>query len=136
MSKGLTSQFARFCLVGAIGFAIDGGLLWLVVQHGIHPLPARALSFPVAVAVTWAVNRTWTFEGNCRSRKLHEFNRYFFVQLAGLMCNLGLYALTLGVLGTDQISTMIAFATGSFFAMFLNFAGARYILHRNRESHR
>ncbi len=57
--RGLARSLLRFGVVGAIGFAVDGGVMQLLTSAaGVSPLIARAVSFPLALSVTWALNRT------------------------------------------------------------------------------
>ena len=61
MNCAFIEQVARFLIVGTVGFAIDGGLLYLLVRTDVDPYLARGLSFPPAVTATWYLNRVWTF---------------------------------------------------------------------------
>ena len=52
MSRTLARQFLRFCAVGGIGFLVDAGLLWLLLQAtALGPYGARVLSFLAAATV-------------------------------------------------------------------------------------
>ncbi len=135
MTRQLAIQFLRFCAVGSVGFLIDGGLLWLLVSHGMHPLYARMLSFPIAVAATWSLNGNWTFRRPAQASAARQFNLYFITQLLGLACNFSLYIVALWILGTDRMSILLAFAIGSFVALFWNFASARYVLYLRNHSY-
>jgi len=42
-------QGLKFAAVGAVGFGIDGGLLFVLHQAGLDAMLARAFSFPIAV---------------------------------------------------------------------------------------
>ena len=60
-SRLLASQFLRFCLVGASGYAVNLAVYAALLAAGLHYLAAAALSFLVAAASNYAWNRTWTF---------------------------------------------------------------------------
>ncbi len=49
-------------------------------------LEARFVSFPIAVVVTWILNRKYNF--NSKSPALPEARRYFVTQIAGALTNL------------------------------------------------
>lgn len=70
-------ELLRFSMVGAIGFAVDGGVLMTLVLGGVDALIARLVSFPAAVFVTWWFNRHWTFSGSPKSRPHRQFGIYF-----------------------------------------------------------
>jgi putative flippase GtrA len=57
----LESQFARFCAVGASGYAVNLAVYAALLQAGLHYLAAAAIAFLVAAASNYAWNRTWTF---------------------------------------------------------------------------
>ena len=130
MRSELMTQILRFGAVGGVGFVVDGGLLWLFLSLDLNPYMARALSFPVAVIVTWALNRSWTFAATRDDHPKGHFQRYFGVQIFGALSNYALYSLTLSTFGTDDLTVFSGFALGSFVGSFLNFCGARYIAFR------
>ncbi len=59
--RRLDSQFVRFCLVGASGYAVNLTVYAALLALGLHYLAAAAVSFLVAAANNYAWNRTWTF---------------------------------------------------------------------------
>jgi dolichol-phosphate mannosyltransferase len=57
----LETQFLRFCLVGASGFAVNLAVYTALLVAGLHYLAAATFSFFVAAANNYAWNRRWTF---------------------------------------------------------------------------
>jgi dolichol-phosphate mannosyltransferase len=57
----LESQFARFCAVGASGYAVNLAVYAALLAAGLHYLAAAAVAFLVAAASNYAWNRAWTF---------------------------------------------------------------------------
>ena len=57
----LASQFARFCAVGASGYAVNLAVYAALLAAGPHFLAAAAISFLVAAGSNYAWNRIWTF---------------------------------------------------------------------------
>ncbi|MFL5960258.1 MAG: GtrA family protein [Gaiellaceae bacterium] len=55
------SQFLRFCLVGASGYAVNLAVYAGLLAGGLHYVAAATVSFLVAAASNYAWNRTWTF---------------------------------------------------------------------------
>lgn len=130
MRSELLAQILRFGVVGGVGFVVDGGLLWLLLANGFDPYLARALSFPIAVVVTWALNRNWTFRETRDASKEGQFRRYFGVQVVGTLSNYAVYSLVISIFGTAGMTVFWAFALGSFIGSFINFCGARYLAFR------
>src|SRR5215471_3982207 len=57
----LESQFLRFCLVGASGYAVNLAVYAALLASGLHYLAAATISFLVAAGSNYGWNRTWTF---------------------------------------------------------------------------
>jgi putative flippase GtrA len=120
----------RFGAVGAAGFVVDGGLLWLLISLDFDPYLARALSFPIAVIVTWALNRNWTFRETRDISRKGQFRRYFGVQTVGTLTNYAIYSAVIGLFGAAASTIFVAFALGSLIGSFINFFGARKVAFR------
>jgi putative flippase GtrA len=127
VSRTLFSQFGRFLLVGAVGFAIDGGLLDLLVCKGLDPYVARAISFPPAVTVTWYLNRIWAF-GVRDSGARRQYLRYIAVQIVGAVSNYAVYGVVLLGIPHTPTGVLGAFAAGSAAGLVVNFVGARTLV--------
>ena len=57
----LGSQFLRFCLVGASGYAVNLAVYASLLAAGLRCLAAAAVSFLVAALSNYSWNREWTF---------------------------------------------------------------------------
>ncbi len=57
----LESEFARFCAVGASGYAINLAVYAALLATGLHYLAAAAISFLTAAGSNYVLNRVWTF---------------------------------------------------------------------------
>lgn len=125
MSQGLIGQIVRFGVVGSAGFVVDGGLLALLVAGGVDPYLARAFSFPVAVVVTWLLNRYWTFSTAERGNRGRQFRRYLSVQVLGSLANYCVYASWIFFFGISQNTILVGFVIGSGVGAVLNFVGVR-----------
>ncbi len=130
MATGLMGQIMRFGAVGGVGFIVDGSLLALLIRAGVDPYLARALSFPIAVVVTWLLNRNWTFRDTRDASRKGQFRRYFAVQVVGTLTNYGVYSAFITVFGKDPAMIFWGFALGSLIGSAVNFCGARYIAFR------
>ena len=81
------TQLAKFCVVGAIGYAINLAVYDAILRSGVHYLVAATFSFLVAVTNNYALNRTWTFRDRRRGVAA-QGARFFAVSLASLGANL------------------------------------------------
>jgi putative flippase GtrA len=126
----LSRQVVRYGAVGALGFLVDGGLLYLLVAEGVNPHYARLVSFTVALTVTWALNRAWTFQARGTVGAGRSYVGYLLVQLAGLLTNYLFYALVLYFLEPTPGNAVLGLAVGSFFGLLVNFTGARMVFTR------
>jgi putative flippase GtrA len=116
-------RFSSFVVVGALGFAVDGGILSALIHlYAWSHVSARAVSFAVAVTVTWYCNRRWVFAAtNDRAR---EYGTYLGVQAVGALINLGTYLLLIALFTPLARVPLIPFAAGSALALLFNYSGA------------
>jgi putative flippase GtrA len=138
LARKLGVDFIRFGLVGAFGFTVDLIVLQFVVGHAgftaqalgpvvVTPqMQARFISFPVAVAATWALNRAWTFKGGSGRKLHHEAAAYLAVQFSGGAANLAAYNLALALWPALAARLFIPLALGSAVGLCLTFVGSKY----------
>ncbi len=125
MNPQWLSQFSRFSAVGAFGFVLDGGLLYLLLQWQFDPFLGRGISFPIAVTATWYLHRTWTFSIGRVAASRHEYKRYMLVQIFAAVANYAIYALLLQFVEHTPVNALIALAIGAVVGLVINFFGAR-----------
>lgn len=80
-------QLGKFCVVGAVGYAINLAVYAGVLSAGMHYLVAATCSFLVAVTSNYVWNRLWTFRDSRRGVAAQGM-RFFAVSLASLGANL------------------------------------------------
>jgi putative flippase GtrA len=118
----------RFGVVGALGFVVDGGLLWVLVSNGANPFFARCLSFPAAVITTWWLNRVWTFANAAQASPRHQLNLYFVLQVVGAITNFAIFLVILSFIEPTALNALVALAVGAVVGMIINFVGSqRYV---------
>ena len=114
-------RFLRFAIVGAIGFAIDAGLLaGLYHGAGIDPFSSRLVSISASAFTTWRLNRSLTFSASELSQASEGF-RYALVAAATAGFNYLVYALLL--LGFRGLPPIVAAVLATLAAMFFSYAG-------------
>jgi putative flippase GtrA len=122
----LSRSLARFVVVGSIGFVVDGGVMQLITwTTGVSPLVARAFSFPLALSVTWAMNRTWTFETGRERAPLAQYRRYVAVQIAGFLINYAIFAGLVMTGGLWRDWPLLALAVGALNSMIFTYVLSR-----------
>ena len=84
-------HLSRFLQVGALGFALDAGLLWLLVYPlDMPPILSRAISFLATIALTFVLNARYTFSVPVRESSK---TRYVIIQSMGAGLNFFTYSL-------------------------------------------
>ncbi|RUP18568.1 GtrA family protein [Methylobacterium sp.] len=127
--RGEADRFARFCIVGGIGFVTDAGIMTLCIYGlGWSPTGARALSFAVAVLVTFLLNRSISFADRGGRPILPALVSYLLVQAFGFACNLIVFTLAIVRLPAPFSAPLAALALASAVALVLNYAGARFLV--------
>jgi putative flippase GtrA len=120
----------RFIVVGGAGFIADAGVLLAIVTGGGDPYAGRLASFALAVTLTWWLNRIWTFRADRRPGKGGEYAAYVLVQCGGFGVNYTIFAAAVSTLGQGPDTVVAALALGSVAGLFVNFAGARWLVYR------
>lgn len=111
-------QLAKFCAVGAIGYAINLAVYAAILHAGAHYLVAATCSFFVAVTNNYVLNRAWTFRDR-RAGVAAQGMRFFVVSLASLGANL----LVLHLLISAGTGKLVAQAIAIVLVTPLNFIG-------------
>ena len=126
-------RFLRFCCVGAAGFVTDTGILMALVHLGhVDPIVAKALSFALAVLVTFDLNRRWAFERGRDVRARTAFPAYLAVQGVGFLCNWTVFTACILLLPKPFGSVLVAAVIASAVALILNYLGAARLVFGDR----
>ncbi len=112
-------QLAKFCVVGASGYAINLAVYTALLKWaGLHYLGAAFVSFLVAVSNNYWWNRHWTFRGD-RGHFAYQGMRFAAVSAVALAANLGI----LRVLVALGVGKIVAQAIAIVAVTPLNFVG-------------
>lgn len=124
-------EFAWFVAIGFVGFLVDAALFSsLNSGYGWSIGAARSVSATCSIVTTWALNRSFTFVAR-RSRLWRaELARYAVGQGAGLIVNLGTFALILRLAPSLRSAPIIALALGATAALSFNFLTAQALVFR------
>lgn len=78
-------RFVKFAIVGAVGSAIDFGVMNLLTQLiSIRLVFAGTISFICAVLNNFTGNRFWTYPESRSRPMLHQLGMFFLVNAAGI----------------------------------------------------
>lgn len=120
-----------FLGIGALGFFCEAAVLSLVVSYlDLGPVLGRAISFPTAVTLTWALNRKFVFLSPRALTPAAEYAGYFAIQVVGAAINLGVYLSCLWLWPLLGTLPVLPLAIGSGIAMSFNFTMMRLFLYR------
>lgn len=131
--NSLHRQACYFLGVGGVGFLVDAGVLtWLVTSQDWGLYPGRAVSFALAVTVTWYLNRRITFASHAAFDRGREYGHYLTTQIIGALINLGVYVSVIAVAPKLAAYPVIPLALGSTTALMFNFFAARVFVFKRR----
>jgi putative flippase GtrA len=123
MNKNLLQQIWRFALVGVAGYIVNAGMVEALAPS-MGPIWAQVLAFPVAVTVTWWLNRRYTFGASHRAIH-HEWLRFVLANALGWAANNGAYVWMIFSMPLAYKHPAVAVAVGSLAGMVFNFAMTR-----------
>jgi putative flippase GtrA len=83
----LGPSFVRYCIVGGSGYVVNAAVFWAAARALPYPV-AFALAFAVAATSNFRLNRRWTFAGSRHRRAAPQFGRFLAVSVAALTCDL------------------------------------------------
>ncbi len=126
-------QFGIFAAIGFTNFAVDTGVLNLLIAEsgifkGIWYSVFKGVSFCVAVVHSYYWNRRWTFKS--RGPVENEAPKFFLVMILSLLVNVAVASLAVYLLPTSEINANIGAVVGSAVALIFSFIGFRLIVFR------
>lgn len=118
----------RFGIVGSIGFAVDLGILAVLVHGaGWNPLMARLVAMGIAVTCTWLLHRNWTFSAGRLRSPLQQSLLYGMVQILSLSLNYAVFSVLLLSGDIWRSFPVLAAAAGSLCAMTITYVFCKRI---------
>ncbi|MEI2716688.1 MAG: GtrA family protein [Candidatus Nanopelagicales bacterium] len=106
--SGLIREFSKFGVVGFVALIVDVGLfnLLMFAGHGLlddKPLTAKAISVIAATAVSYGLNRNWTFSHRGgRSSRWREYLLFFGLNGVAMLITLSVLWFSHYALGLDS----------------------------------
>ena len=126
-------QFSKFFVVGIMNTAIDFIVLNILMKvtntyEGKEVIIFNTISFTVAVANSYILNKYWTFEDKTKATDPAQFAKFFTVSVIGWLLNTSiLFSITTyihPILGLSAaLWANVAKATATCFVLAWNFVG-------------
>lgn len=130
---GLRGRLLRFAVAGFAGFAVDAGVLGLLIgPFALNAYLARVPSFLLAATATWLLNRYWAFADRRTGKHITEWARYLLTMIGGGVVNYATYALLLATVPVVARWPVLGVAAGSLAGMAVNFVAAQRWIFRGR----
>ena len=123
-------ELIRFAIAGVVGFAVDAGVLYLMLALGAGYFVGRGASFLAAVWVTWRINRNFTFSPRPGQSQWQEWWQYLLAMMAGGAVNYAAYSVAILLLPKSSLLPVYAVAVGSIAGMAVNFLSAKLWIFR------
>lgn len=123
--RRLRDQVARFGIVGVLAAVVDLTVYQLALAGGVGVHVARALSFVVATALAYVLNRRWSFSVRHSRRTAMEFVVLYGVTFVVV---LALNAVALALLPVSWWATTVAWAVSQAFGSTCNFIMLRFFV--------
>lgn len=91
--RGTIAQFGRYVSVGLITNCTAYLAFLAFISVGIHPVISSALCYFLALGISYALNRNWTFRSAVGHRR--DLPRFLFAYALGLLFAVGCIAVCL-----------------------------------------
>lgn len=78
------TRFLKFCVVGAIGFVVDFGIMNLLLHLTGNVKLASTISFIAAVISNFLWNRYWTYPDSREKPVAQQLIQFFLINVIGL----------------------------------------------------
>jgi putative flippase GtrA len=115
----LLRRFSSFLVVGAVGFGVNQGALFLLVDRGVLTAAwASPIAIALSMAVTFLLNARWTWRDRGPESSLRRAGWYVAINTGGLLINWGV----LVALERAGLHYLWANVVGAGAAAFWNFA--------------
>jgi putative flippase GtrA len=118
----------KFALVGAVGFAVDAGLLILLFDIlQLELASSRIAAFVCAASTNWFLNRVYTFaDRDHRGRKSLQWMRFVASAVLSAIPNLGIFFLLMQVFPETTGYALLAMCCGILAGYISNYQLSRW----------
>lgn len=126
------SQFARFTIVGIIGFLVDSSVLYFCLHGlGFSVYGGRLVSYFMAATSTWYLNRKFTFTCSNGLAPTHQWARFVVTNGLGGFINFGIYSVIVTFWSALSFMPLLGVAVGSIAGLGFNFTASRLFVFKD-----
>ncbi|MDQ1283662.1 MAG: hypothetical protein QG620_10 [Patescibacteria group bacterium] len=137
----VVEQFAKFVLIGAMNTLVDLGVLNVLMfssgfSEGIYYSFFKAVSFTVAVILSYNLNKRWTFNDVSDEDRAKKFTQFLTVSIVGAIINISVATAVVTYVKpmvdvaflTSQLWGNIGALSGTAIGLVWNFLGYKFIV--------
>jgi dolichol-phosphate mannosyltransferase len=114
-SPGHLHHFVKFAIVGAIGVAVNEGLLYLFQYMGVYFLTAGAVAIEISILSNFVLNDLWTFRDRRSGSAVSRLVKFNVLMLAGLVLNLAVLYTGVDYFGMAAVVANLVGIAAAFF---------------------
>ena len=134
-SRGARTQaigeFARFGVIGVIGFIVDASILKLVVAlFNVDLYSGRLVSYLAAATGNWMLNRRFTFKQASPASPFRQWLKYIGANGLGFLANYSTYAALITYVEIAKTNPVLGVAAGSIAGLSFNFTVNKFWVFR------
>ncbi len=118
--SGISPDFIRFGIVGAVGFCWDTATVY-ALKNLVGIYAAGTCGFLVAATANWAVNRLWTFRHLDHIAAHHQLMRFLLANLLGFIFNRGTFFTLVAASALCRHQPVLAIVAGSAAGLCFNY---------------
>jgi putative flippase GtrA len=138
------NQFGKFAAIGFTNFAVDSGVLYLLIAFsginaGLWYTLFKSVSFLVGITHSYIYNRFWVFESGKSSNVGQEFSKFLSVGLVSFFVNVGVASAVVILIPPLFGITSVRWAgvgaiAGSAIALLLSFVGFKFLVFKPKNA--
>jgi putative flippase GtrA len=132
-SRRAVEEFARFAVIGVVGFIVDASTLKLLVAFAHMDLyTGRLLSYLAAATGNWMLNRRFTFKAARDEAPFKQWLKYLGANGVGFVVSYSTYAALITYVAVTKANPVLAVAAGTIAGLSFNFTINKFWVFRAR----
>lgn len=126
---GLSADFIRFGMVGALGFCWDTATVYATKSHfGLYA--AGTLGFIVAATANWVMNRCWTFRHREHGAAHVQWLKFLAANFVGFIFNRGTFFTLIAISAFCRAQPVLAIIAGTAAGLVFNYFLSKKLVFR------
>jgi putative flippase GtrA len=126
---GLSADFIRFGMVGALGFCWDTSTVYATKNHfGLYV--AGTLGFIVAATANWVINRYWTFRHRNQGAAHVQWLKFLAANFVGFLFNRGTFFTLVAISALCRAQPVLAIVAGTAAGLIFNYFLSKKLVFR------